>query len=121
MITAPASGIVKTLRAARVDLSSEKAAQAGLAGWFTENGIEFEREYRLSAADIVDFFVPAIGLAVEVKLRGASKRDVWRQIERYVKHPAVSALALISNLAMGLPEQSNGKPLYYVSLGRAWL
>lgn len=111
--------IVPLLRSATIDLSDEKRAQADIAEVLTRAGIAFEREVRLSASDIVDFI--AEGLAIEVKLQGARKKEVYRQLCRYAKHPAVSALLLASSMSMGLPAQIEGKDAYFVKLGVAWL
>ena len=42
---------------------------------------------RLTDADIVDFMVG--GIAIEIKLRGAKKKDVYRQLCRYARHDRV--------------------------------
>lgn len=111
--------IIRLLRAALIDLSNEKRAQADVEHVLDRAGVSFDREVRLSAVDIVDFMVG--GLAVELKLKGARKKDVFRQLCRYARHPSVSALVLASNLSMGLPPQIEGKDAYFVKLGEAWL
>jgi hypothetical protein len=117
--TCPIDAVVGLVRAARVDLSSEKRAQADLELVFARARIDFAREVRLTGSDIVDFMVG--GLAIEVKLHGARKKDVYRQLCRYARHPAVEALVLASNLSMGLPPRIEGKDAYFVKLGEAWL
>lgn len=107
------------ISATRMDLSDEKRTQCDLEAMFTAQGIPFERECRLSAGDIPDFLID--GIAVEVKLRGARKKDVYRQLERYARHDRVKAIMLVTNLTMGLPGTLEGKPVYFVALGRAWL
>lgn len=111
--------IINLVRSARVDLSSEKRAQADIESLLAGAGIAFEREVRLSARDIVDFMVG--GVAVELKLRGARKMEVFRQLNRYALHPRVESLVLASNLSMGLPPQIQGKDAYFVRLGEGWL
>ena len=111
--------LLSLLRAARLDLSDEKRSQADFEQVLILAGIPFQREVRLSASDIVDFMVE--GIAVELKLRGARKKDVFRQLRRYALHPSVSAIVLASNLSMGLPAEIEGKPAYFVKLGEAWL
>lgn len=107
------------LLAAKLDLSAEKRTQDDIARVLTAAGIEFEREVRLSSADIVDFMVG--GIALEVKLRGANKKAVYRQLRRYALHPAVKSILLASNTSMGLPAQIEGKDTYFAKLGEAWL
>lgn len=105
----------------RCPLNNEKTAQVCIADMLASRGYNASREHRLSAADILDFFLPDIGLVIEVKLKGAQKVAVFKQLERYADHPEVKAIMLATNLAMGLPSYINDKPTYYVSLGAAWL
>jgi len=111
--------LVNLLRNAKIDLSNEKRAQADVEQILTGAGIAFEREVRLTESDIVDFMVESIG--IELKLRGARKKEVYRQLCRYALHPRVESLLLASNLSMGLPPQIEGKDAYFVKLGEAWL
>jgi len=103
----------------RFDLSDEKRLQAGLADALRAEGIGFEREVRLETNDVVDFMVGDI--AVECKLRGQGKMDIYRQLVRYARHAKVKTLVLATNVSMGLPDNIKGKPLYYASLSRGWL
>lgn len=111
--------IVDLIRSARIDLSTEKRAQTDVEQLLAQAGIAFEREVRLTESDIVDFMVDDIG--IELKLRGARKKDVYRQLCRYARYPRVGSLILASNLSMGLPGQIEGKDAYFVRLGEAWL
>lgn len=111
--------IHQLVSSARLDLSDEKRTQNDLAEVFTAHGIAHERECRLSPGDIPDFMIE--GLAMEVKLRGARKKDVFKQLERYARHDRVTAIILVTNLTMGLPATLGGKPVYFLALGRAWL
>lgn len=107
----------------RYPLHQEKATQAAIYEHLLANlpsGVKLEREVRLSTKDVPDFVV-ARSIAVEVKVRGARKMDVYRQLERYAEHPSIKALILVTGLSMGLPEEIKGKPAWYVSLGRSWL
>jgi hypothetical protein len=116
-----ASDICRVIAATRFDLSTEKAVQVGMAGVligaFGESAVA--REKRLSPADIPDFLIA--GVAIEVKIKGQRKSAIWKQLVRYAAHSEVSAVVLVTNVSMGLPALCNGKPAYYVSLGRAWL
>ncbi len=113
--------IGKLTRRRRFTLSTEKATQGELATAFEEAGIVLLREHRLSARDVLDFFDPATGLVVEVKVTGAGKMDTYRQLARYAAHEPVRGLLLLTNLAMGLPDLIEGKPAFQASLGRGWL
>ncbi|MBP2232518.1 hypothetical protein J2847_005847 [Azospirillum agricola] len=112
--------IVRLIAGHRFDLSNEKVAQAELESILIKAEIPFEREHRLSARDIVDFLVDG-GVAVEMKIRGHQKMAVYQQLARYARHETVREVVLITNMAMGLPEEIEGKPAWYASLGRGWL
>lgn len=102
----------------RLPLSDEKRLQAAIAEEFDAAGIVYEREARLSPADVIDFMSGEIG--IEVKIKG-SKRAIFHQVERYAQHDRVKELILVSNVAMGFPPEINGKPVYFHNLAKAWL
>jgi hypothetical protein len=77
------------------------------------------KELELSPESIIDFFVYD-GIGIELKIKG-SKRQIYRQCERYCQFDVIKSLILITNLSMGFPEQINGKDCYVLKLGRAWL
>lgn len=112
--------IAAAIRRHRIDISNEKEAQRQIAQALDSAGLAAKREMRLSDRDRPDFFLPLFGLAIEVKLRGR-KIDIWRQLVRYASHDRVHGLMLVSNTAMALPPDIDGKPLWFVSLGQAWL
>lgn len=115
-----AEDVVRFLRRLRVDLSNEKALQAGIAEGLAQAGYVFEREKRLSAEDIPDFFLPG-GLVIECKVKGKFRKiEVYRQLLRYAAREEVSAIILASNTNMGLPQDMAGKPVYAASLSLGW-
>lgn len=109
---------VAVLRSIRLPAGPEKDVQQAISDALGRAGIVHSREVRLSPTDIIDFVVD--GLGIEVKIKGA-RRAILRQLERYAAHPDISALALVSSVAMGVPAVINGKPVEFVSMGRAWL
>lgn len=111
--------VASVVRSSRLPLHDEKALQAALADRLNEAGIAHDRERHLSPVHVVDFLVD--GVAVECKLRGASKRAIYRQVRRYADSDEVRAVLLVTNTAMGLPAEIKGCPTYVVSLGEAWL
>ena len=111
---------VALLRRTPIVMKGEKSVQAAIAVVLDSHGIEYKREVRLSNEDIVDFMLPG-GIAVEVKLNKAQKREVFRQCKRYCKHPQVRVIVLVTATVMGFPPEIEGKPAYYVSMGRGWL
>lgn len=122
-MTAPSRSVVHRLadllRRHRIDLTDEKRAQADMERVFAAAGYEVAREHRLSGADIVDFMVNG-GTAVEVKI-GGSRMAIYRQLERYAAHDAVTDLLLVSNVPITLPKTINGKPAVVAQLGAAWI
>lgn len=107
--------IIGLLRGYRFPLSPEKAA---IAEAFDAAGVAYRREHRLDAGTVPDFLVS--GTVVEVKI-GGNRRAIFRQLERYARHPEVTAVVLATNIFMGLPPEIIGKPAFLVHLGRAWL
>lgn len=103
----------------RLPLDDEKRMQSALGVALHEGGISAQPEHELSPGNVVDFMT-STGVAVECKLR-ARKRDIYRQLQRYARHSEVVALVLVTNTAMGLPRSIESKPVYYCSLGAAWL
>jgi hypothetical protein len=117
--------IVRLLTSHRLSLADEKALQREIAGVLEASDIAFQREFRLSGADIVDFMVGDLvpieaGIAIEVKIKGG-KRNIYRQIERYCAHPAVREIVLATNVPMMLPPEIGGKPATVAMLARGWL
>lgn len=111
--------LVEWLRTGRYRVSTEAALQADIEARLTELRCTAWREWRLGPGDRVDFFVEG-GVAIEAKAR-CSKRQIFRQLERYALHVPVTALILVTGTAMGLPAVINGKPAFYVGLGRSAL
>lgn len=113
--------VIRLVQRSRLDLSSEKHLQEGVAEVLKGAGIAYEREKRLSPKDIPDFLV-AGGVVVECKMRNKSKKmDIFRQLARYATYPEVTAIILASNVTMGLPPELEGKPLFAASLSRGWI
>lgn len=112
--------LARVIRARRCDLSDEKRTQADIAEALVAEGLSFRREARLAPGDVIDFLVQE-RFGVEIKLRGARKKDVYRQLQRYAGHDTIEGLLLVSNLSMGLPAEIEGKPVWFLSLGQAWL
>lgn len=115
--------ICRLLASARCNLTNEKATQADIHAVLVEHlpaGFEVEREKRISPRDIPDFLI-AGAVVVEVKIKRATLRETLAQIGRYAENPVVQAIIVASNRAMVLPGQLHGKPIRFVSLGRAWM
>lgn len=113
--------VIRLVQRSRLDLSSEKHLQEGVAEVLKAAGIAYEREKRLSLKDIPDFLIDG-GVVVECKMRNKSKKmDIFRQLARYATYPEVTAIILASNVTMGLPPELEGKPLFAASLSHGWI
>lgn len=110
--------IIQHLSGKRFSLSDEKRLQAEMEETFTAAGIEYDREYRLSHKDIIDFKIGRIG--IEVKIKGG-KLNIHRQIERYAASDELDEIILATNVATGMPETIKDKKIHVFNLGRAWL
>lgn len=67
----------------------------------------------------LDIFVT--GLCIEIKANRAVPKQVREQLERYAALPEVLEILLITNRAVAVPEELNGKPVFTFSLGAAWI
>jgi hypothetical protein len=86
-------------------------------------GVVAAREHRFSKADRVDFFIPAAGLAIEVKVKGTPS-EVLLQLCRYAQHEEVAAILLVTGrhrLAQTVPPTLNRKPIVKASLWKGGL
>jgi hypothetical protein len=111
--------IVGLLRRTRLPSASEAELQIAIERTLTDAAVTYERELRLGPADRIDFLC-CDGVGIEAKVR-YPKRAIYRQLERYARHDRITALILVTATAIGLPAALGGKPLFYVSLGRASL
>jgi len=108
---------IKIIRSLRLNLSNEKITQSQVYEAVKQLG--YTREYILpDKRSIPDLF--AEGIAIEIKIKG-SKMQIYRQCERYCAFDEVKALILCTNKSMGFPAEINGKPCYYINIGKAWL
>lgn len=103
----------------RINVSTEVAAHNDVTRALEAAGFEVRREIRLSARDRIDVMVAGVG--IEVKIKG-SRRDIYRQLERYAESPEVTALVLATSAAWpsGI-KQIGGKPFLHASLVQGWL
>ncbi|RRJ54856.1 hypothetical protein EHV15_35370 [Paenibacillus oralis] len=110
------------LQLQRFSVAQEKQTQYEVEQFMLHANVAFEREKRLSAQDIPDFYIPSkYGcIVLEVKNR-YSKRAIYRQLERYAVHENVKGLILLTGTSMHLPGIINDKPAIVVSLGAGWL
>ncbi len=110
--------LIKVISALRLNVTDEKITQQEIANAFLANAFMVNREHKLDANNIPDFFID--GIAIEVKIKGTA-RKIYKQCERYCQFDDVKQLMLITNRSMGFPATINGKPCYVLNLGKAWL
>lgn len=111
--------IARLIQMNRFQLTDEKRTQAQIAEIFTAAGVKFDREVRLSDADIVDFMVDG-EIAIEVKIKG-QRKAIYRQLERYSLHGCVKQIMLVTSVSMNLPPTIGGKTTCVASLSQGWL
>lgn len=114
-----AGGIIKFLSQYRLSFLDEKDLQRQIEEHLIAGGISHTREARLDDSNIVDFLI-AGNIAMEIKIKG-SRREIYKQCERYCSFDNVSQLILVTNRSMGFPKEINRKPCYVMALGKAWL
>jgi len=106
------------LSKARIPCSTEKEMQSAIESVLKANGIAYVRESRLSAKDVIDFLVGTIG--IECKIDGQALKN-HRQLERYLAHPALSEVILVTAKHQGTTGSHNGKPIRIIKTGTSWL
>ena len=114
-----ARNIVQAIHAHKIDVSTENAAHAAIFAALIAAGLPARSEVILSSRDRIDLMVETVG--VEVKVKG-SKRDIFRQLERYAEHQKIKALVLATNTAFPPIAPIKGTvPVFIASLSRGWL
>jgi hypothetical protein len=109
------------LRSARFNFTTEDELQRGIERLLGAEGFaaprDFVREHKLDARSRLDFYFPAPRIGIEVKINGSTSA-IARQVHRYLHHPDVSALILLSRRSNveSLPDTINEKPLRIVTL-----
>ncbi|MDC5753585.1 SNF2-related protein [Vibrio europaeus] len=99
------------LLSGKYSLSDEMIAQDDIEKVLIKHGVEYEREKHMNESDIVDFFLPATGVVIEVKAaKDWSKTRVHAQCERYCQHDSVKGIVLATAKMQGLPKFIAGKP-----------
>lgn len=113
--------LIKTLTSQRfVNLDNEKRLQEEIEFFLNMKRFDFKREHRVGVADIFDFFFPAAGIVLEIKLKGG-KKDIYRQLERYSGLDCCQTIVLFTNVTMAFHEMLNNKPVYIIKPSRQWL
>lgn len=109
--------IARAIERHALRFTNETGLQNCIASLLSAESISFEREYRLTSSDRLDFFCD--GCIIETKVKD-SLAAVTRQLHRYAQHDSVQSLLLVTTRSAhrGLPFQINTKPVHVVWLGR---
>ena len=99
-------------------LSGEYDLHALLAGALAAEDIDFVHEYRLAPRCRIDFKAGAVG--IEVKKGRPDARALTAQLSRYLASEELSALVVVMQRAVSLPQRIAGKPVVLISLNRLW-
>lgn len=103
------------LASARFRFRNEADLQDGIAQVLDGLQVPYQREYRLSSRDVIDFFLDGFG--IEVKVKG-SATAVLTQLARYAEFPAITSLLLVTSRTQlaAMPTSVCGKPLKTLAL-----
>lgn len=95
----------KVLGSFQYRIACEADLQEGLARVLTASSIPFQKEFRLSAKDRIDFLLDS-GVGIEVKVQGSTP-DLIRQLARYAADPRVVGLLVVTTKRQHLAVPSN--------------
>ncbi len=107
---------LKTLRAPVA--TGEYDLHELISGALTGAELAFVHEYRLAPGMRADFYLD--GIVIEVKKGRPVRAKLIEQAARYLSREPVSALIVVSQKNVSLPERISGKPVYALSLDKLW-
>lgn len=114
-----AKRIAALIERTRIGVSTEMSAHKGVFDMLVSNNFPAESEVWISEQERIDIMVQSVG--IEVKVKG-SKREIYRQLQRYAKRDQVRALVLATGVAWPTHiREIEGKPFFVASLTRGWL
>lgn len=104
--------IVSSLRRYAYRYTSEADLQAGVHAGVVAAGYHAVREHDLGPLGRLDLYVPALRVAIEVKVAGGAN-EVMRQIAGYATHPDVDGVVLVTTRPARhrMPATLGGKPV----------
>jgi hypothetical protein len=107
----PTIQLVRLLEGAHYHTTKEDTFQQEVAEVLATHGVEFEREFRLSGGDRVDFLVGRV--AIEMKIKGGINA-VLRQLQRYAQSPLVDEIILLTSRTRlcSMPKTLSDKPIH---------
>lgn len=112
--------VIKALQNLRVNVVMvEYDLQYEISKHLSENGISFQKEYKLGKGSRIDFLTES-GVAIEVKKGKPNKASVIRQLEKYAEFEEVKSIILIVETSLTIPEELNDKPCVSIGLRKLW-
>jgi hypothetical protein len=103
----------------RIRFADEGDVQLAIAEILDRGRIAYQREFRLTARDRLDFLLTDSSIAIEIKIKGRTA-EVLRQLERYAGHEFIAGLVLVTTRrlqAAQMPDSLNGKALAVALIG----
>jgi hypothetical protein len=109
--------VLALLRRYRYPISTETALQLAVATVLTDAGIGYQREVVFGPENRLDFYLPHLKLALELKIKG-SAAEVTRQLFRYAKDERVAVIVLMTSrhTHAAVPHEMNGKAIAVITL-----
>ena len=97
-------------------VADENRIHDAIAAALAELGIAFEREFRLTASERLDFWLPELRWAIEVKKHAFGQADL-RQVARYLNDDrVVGCLVVATRINTGATTTLLNKPIQYLAL-----
>lgn len=113
--------LMRVLQTRSFNYADEKLCQIEIEQLLQDKGITYLREHNFGdGVGVCDFLLPRSGIVLEAKaFKTWSKKEVFRQCERYCSRSEVNGLLLATGKAQGLPDTIGGKParVYLLGLG----
>jgi len=114
----PAS-VASLLCGFRIRFADELDVQLAIAEILDRNCIAYQREFRLSPHERLDFLLTDSSIAIEIKIKGRTA-ELVRQLERYAGHEFIAGLVLVTTRrlqAAQMPDSIKSKPLAVAMIG----
>jgi hypothetical protein len=112
--------VLQALRKIRINVIYEEfRLQEMIAEKLTEASLEFKKEYKLAARNRIDFLVDG-GIGIEVKKGRPNRTQVLKQLERYAAFEEISAVILVVERNVYIPDIVNSKRCILFGLNRLW-
>lgn len=111
--------IVRAISSVRMPaMPCEYDIHAEIAASLAEAGIPHSHEYKLAPRCRIDFLSGRVG--IEIKKGRPVSSTLRAQLARYLSSDELSAIIVVVQHAVNIPQTISGKPVVLVSLNRLW-